>query len=86
MNISRIEQRILHALAQGGYIRHDRDPATGRIINVCCFTRDGYVLSDCSLPAFQKLRRRGLIASHDGLPSRISRLGRECVRPQLDNR
>ncbi len=86
MNISKIDQRILHALAQGGYIRHDRDPVTGRIVNVCCFTRDGYVLSDCTLSAFLKLKRKGLIESHSSAPYRISRFGRECVRPQLDNR
>jgi hypothetical protein len=86
MNISKIDQRILHALAQGGYIRHDRDPISGRIVDVCCFTRDGYVLSDCTLPAFKKLKRKGLIESHNGMPYRISRFGIECVRPQLDNR
>ena len=62
MNISKLEQRVLHALAQGGRIVHRRDD-DGRIAAVDCFTREGYVLTDCTLSLFQRLRRRGLIAS-----------------------
>ncbi len=85
MNISRYEQRVLHALAQGGQIRHDFD-ATGRLASALCFTRDGHVLSDCSFALFRKLRRRGLIASHGGAPYRITRAGLDAVRAQADQR
>ena len=84
MNISRIEQRILHALAQGGYIRHER--AAARIIDVVCFTRDGYGLADCTLSVFQNLKAKRLIKSTGGGPYRISPLGLRRVRSQVDNR
>lgn len=48
MNISKFEQRVLDALAQGGAIHFERDP-NGKVRDVTCFTRDGYVLVDCSL-------------------------------------
>ena len=85
MNISRHEQRVLHALAQGGRIQHRRDD-TGAIAIADCFTRDGYVLTDCTVPLFRKLKRRGLIASHGGGPYRITRLGLDAVRAQGDQR
>ncbi len=85
MNISKYEQRVLHALAQGGAIRHDRDPR-GHITEVMCLTREGMILSDCGLDLFQRLRRRGLISSQDGRPYRITVLGRRVVRAQQDNR
>lgn len=85
MNISKDEQRVLHALAQGGHIQHDRGPG-GRVMDVQCFTREGYVLSACTLDVFKKLRRKGLIASRSSNPYRISELGRRTVRAQLDNR
>lgn len=85
MNISKYEQRVLHALAQGGRIVHRRD-TTGDIVAADCFTRDGFVLTDCTLALFRKLKRRGLIASMGGQPYRITRLGLDAVRAQLDNR
>ena len=77
---------MLHALAQGGCIRRRRCPNTGRIVAADCFTRDGHVLSHCTLGLFRKLKRRGLIANTDGQLYRATRLRREPVRGQPDNR
>ncbi len=85
MNISKIEQRVLHVLAQGGFIRHKRAD-NGRVIEVTCLTRDGYGLLDCNLQIYRKLKHRKLIQSIDGKPYRISRRGRIAVRSQFDNR
>jgi uncharacterized protein YjhX (UPF0386 family) len=85
LNISKIEQRVLHALAQGGLIKHERDER-GRLTDVHCMTRDGYRLSACDLGLFARLRRRGLIASKGGAPYRITREGLGVVRAQLNNR
>lgn len=84
LNISKTEQRVLHVLAQGGRIRHYRDG--GRVAEVDCLDRDGRRLVDCDLATFERLRRRGLIASHGGAPYEISPFGRRTVRAQLDNR
>ncbi len=85
MNISKREQRVLHALAQGGAIQHERDPS-GRITAVLCLNREGMILVDCDLALFQRLRRRRLISSLAGQPYRITLVGRRAVRAQLDNR
>lgn len=85
MNISRLEQRVLHVLAQGGFIRHHRSD-NGRIIEILCFTRNGHVLADCTLEVFVKLRRKRLISSQSSSPYQISEKGRRSVRSQLDNR
>jgi uncharacterized protein YjhX (UPF0386 family) len=83
MNLSRTEQRVLHVLALGGHIDHSRNGT--KIDKILCVTRDGLILADCTLAVFQRLRRRGLIASSGGGPYRISRLGRLSVRAQGDN-
>ena len=44
MNISKHEQRVLHVLAQGGMIRYLRD-AHGKVIEVDCYNRDGFRLT-----------------------------------------
>ena len=85
MNISRLEQRVLHVLAQGGFIRHHRSD-NGRIIEILCFTRNGHVLADCTLEVFFKLRRKRLISSRASNPYQISEKGRRSVRSQQDNR
>ncbi len=85
VNISRHEQRTLHALAQGGLITVEKDES-GQILSVCCTTRDGWILSDCRLPVFRKLRRRRFIRSENGRPYQITRDGLAAVRAQPDNR
>ncbi|MGY4397679.1 uncharacterized protein YjhX (UPF0386 family) [Sphingomonas sp. UYAg733] len=78
MNISKYEQRVLHALAQGGPMVHRWDEEGKRIIAADCFTREGHRLADCSM--------RLLVASMGGQPYRITRLGLAAVQSQLDNR
>jgi uncharacterized protein YjhX (UPF0386 family) len=85
VNISKYEQRTLHALAQGGAIHHRKNDK-GDIIEIDCLNRDGWRLDDCSLEIFRKLRRRGFIMSREGGPYRITRDGLAAVRAQLDNR
>ncbi|WP_073955147.1 YjhX family toxin [Thalassospira sp. TSL5-1] len=84
MNISRPEQRVLHVLALGGRILHERGNGP-KVTSVTCFTRDGMVLSDCNLTVFNRLRKKRLIESRSGCPYRISKHGRVSVRAQLDN-
>lgn len=85
LNISKPQQRTLHALAQGGRIDLERDEK-GRIVAADCVTRDGWALTDCTVGVFQSLKRKRLIASQDGGPYRITRLGLANLRAQLDNR
>ncbi|MEP2828397.1 YjhX family toxin [Parvibaculum sp.] len=85
MNISKFEQRTLHALARGGRIRVEKD-SKGKIVDVACITREGWVLTDCTLSTFRRLRKRRLIASREGSPYLITREGLHAVRAQLDNR
>jgi uncharacterized protein YjhX (UPF0386 family) len=85
LNISKLEQRVLHALAQGGRIHHERD-AAGRIREVYCLTREGHRLMACDLVLFSRLKRRRLIASRLGRPYGITREGLAAVRAQLNQR
>jgi uncharacterized protein YjhX (UPF0386 family) len=85
MDISRDEQRMLHALAQGGHILPLRD-SRGRIEALELYNREGWRMPALPLALFQKLRRRSTIASTGGGPYRITRRGLELVRSQFDNR
>lgn len=85
VNVSRNGQRVLHVLAQGGLIRHHRDE-NGRISEIECLTREGWLMSLCTLDLFKALRQKGLIASSNGGPYRITRMGLLAVRSRPDNR
>ncbi|CAN5354089.1 YjhX family toxin [soil metagenome] len=85
MNISKPQQRTLHALAQGARIELLRDDH-GRLIGVDCITREGWRLSDCTLGVFKSLKKRRFIASSGGGPYRITREGAVSLRSQGDNR
>lgn len=85
MDISREEQRALHALAQGGRIVALKDDRS-RIVGIECYNRDGWMLPQFDLRLFRKLRRKKAIHSHDGQPYRITRRGLELVRSEADNR
>lgn len=85
MNISRFEQRVLHVLAQGGEIHFERAP-NGKVQEVTCYNRDGFVLEDCTMAVFGRLKRRRFIKSVSGRPYRATKLGVTAVRAQPDNR
>jgi uncharacterized protein YjhX (UPF0386 family) len=85
LNISKAQQRTLHALAQGARIELLRDDH-GRIVDATCVTGEGWRLSDCSLAVFKSLKKRRLIASKGGGPYRITREGAVSLRAQGDNR
>lgn len=84
MDINRSEQRILHLLAQGGWIEHTRSEKA-KIASVRCFSRDGWIYPGLDLDLFRKLKRLKAIASRQGRPYRITERGLALVRAQLDN-
>jgi uncharacterized protein YjhX (UPF0386 family) len=85
LNISKPQQRTLHALAQGGAI-HIRRDQRGALVGAECITGEGWRLSDCDLAVFRSLKQKRLIASRGGSPYRITREGLLSLRAQLDNR
>jgi len=85
MDISKNEQRVLHALAKGGRLTANKTSA-GRVLAVELITRDGWSLPGVSPRIFRKLKAKRAIASHDSQPYRITRRGLELVRSQPDNR
>ncbi len=85
MNISKMEQRALHALAQGGAILIERNEQR-KIIKASCVNREGWHLSDFSVELFKKLKKRRFIKSRNSMPYRITMHGLSSVRAQLDNR
>lgn len=85
MNISRDEQRVLHALAQGGVILVEKD-GRNKIADVNCITRDGWTAASCRMDIFLKLRKRRFIRSRNGGPYRVTREGLAAVRAELNQR
>lgn len=85
MNISKQEQRVLHVLALGGAIRYLRKES-GKVQKVTCFTREGHILSNCSMVLFQRLKRKKLISSKSSQPYRITKLGAHSVQSQMMQR
>ena len=84
MNISKTQQRVLHALAQGGRIDLVRED--DKLVGVECWSYEGWLLTDCSLSLFKALKRKKLVASTGGGPYRITRQGLANLRAQLNNR
>lgn len=76
---------MLHALAQGGRIALLRNDA-GKTTGLEFFNREGWLISNCSLVLFRKLKAKKAIKSSGGQPYRITRRGLELVRSEYDNR
>ncbi len=85
VNISKDEQRVLHALAQGGLILVEKD-SRHKILDINCVTREGWTLASCQREVFRKLRKRRFIRSRNGGPYRITRSGLTAVRAELNQR
>lgn len=85
MDISRDEQRVLHALAQGGYIAVTKDQR-GKITAFEFINREGWLVSGLTPTLFSKLKAKKAIKSQGGKPYRITKRGLELVRSQIDNR
>lgn len=85
MDISRDEQRVLHALAQGGRIALLKNDA-GKVTGPEFFNREGWLMSNCTLLLFKKLKAKKAIRSQNGQPYRITKRGLELVRSEYDNR
>jgi uncharacterized protein YjhX (UPF0386 family) len=85
MDISRDEQRVLHALAQGGRIALLKNDA-GKVTGLEFFNREGWLMNNCTLLLFKKLKAKKAIRSQNGQPYRITKRGLELVRSEYDNR
>jgi uncharacterized protein YjhX (UPF0386 family) len=85
MDISRSDQRILHLMAQGGWIEIHRDERR-KIEKALCFSRDGWLYPGFDVELFRRLKRLKAISSRQGKPYRITERGLRLVRAELDNR
>lgn len=85
MDISRTDQRILHLMAQGGWIEIHRDERR-KIEKALCFSRDGWLYPGFDIELFRRLKRLRAISSRQGKPYRITERGLRLVRAELDNR
>ena len=74
MNISKPQQRTLHALAQGGAILIERDER-GTLLDAECVTREGGRLSDCRDSGPYRMTRQGLLSLRAQLDNRTSGRG-----------
>ncbi|WP_458576073.1 YjhX family toxin [Aliamphritea spongicola] len=74
MNISKQEQRVLHILALGGSIRYLRKES-GKVHEITCYTREGNILSNCTIDTFHRLKRKKLINSKKASPTALQSLG-----------
>ncbi|KKB12786.1 hypothetical protein VE25_05450 [Devosia geojensis] len=85
MDVSRKEQRVLHALAQGGMIVVLKDD-NGKAAGYEFYNREGWLVAGFTEQMFRKLKAKKAIASSSGQPYRITRRGLELVRSEYDNR
>ena len=85
MNISKHEQRVLHELALGGEIQYVRAD-NGKVRSVDCYTRDGFAFPACTMDVFTLLKDKRFIKSKNGRPYRITHLGNQSVRAQMNQR
>ncbi|UXN72838.1 YjhX family toxin [Devosia sp. A8/3-2] len=85
MDISKPEQRVLHALAQGGRIAllHDE---SGKVTDLEFYNHDGWLMTNCTMALFKKLKAKKAIKSSGGKPYRITKRGLELVRSEVTNR
>jgi uncharacterized protein YjhX (UPF0386 family) len=79
MNVSRRERRVLNVLALGGRIQLLRDDE-GRTIEIECYTREGWLMTDCTHDMFKSMRAKKVISSVRSGPYRITKHGLEMLR------